>query len=98
MATLAEEADGSKEQEIPKDSSVVSKKRSAAPITENGDRPQKKFYRQRGKSSKTIERACNFPTFIEIQLIHSFLSQIRQPTAILFRITTRLLILFGLIL
>jgi hypothetical protein len=49
MATLPDRADGSKEQEMPKDSSIVSKKRPAAPITEEGDRPQKKFYRQRGK-------------------------------------------------
>lgn len=49
MATLPKQADSSEEQEMPKENSIVSKKRPAAPITEEGDRPQKKFYRQRGK-------------------------------------------------
>jgi hypothetical protein len=48
MASLPKTVDGSNEQEVPEDGSGVSKKRPAAPITEEGDRPQKKFYRQRG--------------------------------------------------
>jgi hypothetical protein len=58
MATLTKQADGSKKQDMLEDGSTVSKKRPAAPITLEGDRPQKKFYRQRGKSSQsTIKRA-----------------------------------------
>jgi hypothetical protein len=94
MATLPKQADGSKEQEMPEDGS--SKKRPAAPITEEGDRPQKKFYRQRGKSIND-RTSMKFP-YIEVHLIRCFLFRIRQPTAILFRTTTLLIILYGLIL
>jgi hypothetical protein len=56
MATLPKQAHDSKEEKMPKETSVVSKKRPATPITQEGDRPQKKFYRQRGKSGQsTIE-------------------------------------------
>jgi hypothetical protein len=100
MATLPKQTDDSKEQQIPEDVSIVSKKRPAAPITEEGDRPQKKFYRQRGKSIDD-RTSMNFP-YTEVHLTHSltaFLSfRIQQPTAILFRITTLLIILYGLIL
>jgi hypothetical protein len=75
MATLPEQADDSKEQKTPKDGSIVSKKRPAAPITEEGDRPQKKFYRQRGKSNN--DRTSMAFRYIEVHLIHCFLFRIR---------------------